>query len=448
VAHGGLVAAVSPVPAATFDEAPLNEFVADLPRLTPYAVRHEEAMRALLPAASALVPMTFGAVYRDEASVRAMLAARTRELQGYLDRVRGCYEWGLKVYRDAARWQASAAVESAELLRLAAEAAQATPGRAYLLRKQRERQVAAESDRLAAEALDGITARLGAARRTQRRALPAVVTWSRLARRTASRSCASAPSSSTSPPPTRSGRRRKGSPLSTRRVACRSSSRGLGRRTRLSEIMMPPLEGALAERLSLVDTLDHLLERGVVLAGQATVSLGGVELIYLGLNLIVASVETLRREAGAVAPPAGGASPARGALTPRGPAPSLAPPSGRPDVPSLGALGLGGSGVSAPPSSEPAGALASLVGPLTGQEGERPERGLARLVLALVELLRQLLERQAVRRVEGGSLTDEEIERMGRALMELEAKMEELRAIFDLTEDDLNVDLGPLGDLL
>jgi hypothetical protein len=169
VAHGGLVAAVSPVPAATFDEAPLNEFVADLPRLTPYAVRHEEAMRALLPAASALVPMTFGAVYRDEASVRAMLAARTRELQGYLDRVRGCYEWGLKVYRDAARWQASAAVESAELLRLAAEAAQATPGRAYLLRKQRERQVAAESDRLAAEALDGITARLGAASFASRR---------------------------------------------------------------------------------------------------------------------------------------------------------------------------------------------------------------------------------------------------------------------------------------
>jgi Gas vesicle protein K len=79
---------------------------------------------------------------------------------------------------------------------------------------------------------------------------------------------------------------------------------------------------------------------------------------------------------------------------------------------------------------------------------DRPEQGLARLVLTLVELLRQVIERQAVRRMEGGSLSDDEVERMGLALMELEAKMTELRDVFGLGPDDLNVDLGPLGKLL
>jgi len=69
-------------------------------------------------------------------------------------------------------------------------------------------------------------------------------------------------------------------------------------------------------------------------------------------------------------------------------------------------------------------------------------------VLALVELIRQLLERQAVRRMEGGALTEDEVERMGRALMELNAKMRELFAIFGLNEADVNLDLGPLGQIL
>ena len=76
------------------------------------------------------------------------------------------------------------------------------------------------------------------------------------------------------------------------------------------------------------------------------------------------------------------------------------------------------------------------------------EQGLARLVLTLVEFLRQLLERQAVRRMEGGSLTDEEIERVGLALLKLEEKTHELAAAFGLRPDELNITLGPLGDLL
>src|SRR3712207_2972487 len=76
------------------------------------------------------------------------------------------------------------------------------------------------------------------------------------------------------------------------------------------------------------------------------------------------------------------------------------------------------------------------------------ERGLARLVLTLIELLRQLMERQAVRRMEGGSLTDDEVERLGQTFMRLEQRMEQLKRDFGLEDKDLNLDLGPLGKLL
>src|ERR1041385_2135128 len=79
---------------------------------------------------------------------------------------------------------------------------------------------------------------------------------------------------------------------------------------------------------------------------------------------------------------------------------------------------------------------------------ERVEKGLAQLVLTLVELLRQLMERQALRRMENGTLTDEQIERMGETFMKLEARMEELKAHFELEDRDLNLNLGPLGNLL
>ena len=79
---------------------------------------------------------------------------------------------------------------------------------------------------------------------------------------------------------------------------------------------------------------------------------------------------------------------------------------------------------------------------------ERVEQGLAKLVLTLIELLRRLLEKQALRRIEGGSLTPDEIERMGLTFLRLEEKMAELTAHFGLEAEDLNLDLGPLGELL
>ena len=76
------------------------------------------------------------------------------------------------------------------------------------------------------------------------------------------------------------------------------------------------------------------------------------------------------------------------------------------------------------------------------------ERGLAALVLTIVELLRQLMERQALRRVEDGTVSGEQAERLGYSLMWLEVRMGELLDEFGLDWQDLNIDLGPLGPLL
>jgi hypothetical protein len=75
------------------------------------------------------------------------------------------------------------------------------------------------------------------------------------------------------------------------------------------------------------------------------------------------------------------------------------------------------------------------------------ENGLARLVLTVIELLREILEHQAIRRMDGGTLTEEQVERLGLALLKLNERMDELKQTFGLTDEDLNIDLGPLGRL-
>ena len=87
----------------------------------------------------------------------------------------------------------------------------------------------------------------------------------------------------------------------------------------------------------------------------------------------------------------------------------------------------------------------------TGRVNVDPEKlknGLGQLVLALVKLLHELLERQALRRIDAGSLTHDEIDRLGIALMRQAHEIERLREEFGLEEEDLNLDLGPLGKLL
>ncbi len=176
---------------------------------------------------------------------------------------------------------------------------------------------------------------------------------------------------------------------------------------------------------SLVDAVDLLLNRGALLSGDATLSLAGVDLVYVGLNLLITSVETMRQHGIAAAPAVRPAVPAQ----PSGQLPGGAAPRQAGEI-------------------RVAAAALERLGQGAGAAGERPEQGLARLVLALVELLRQVVERQAVRRMEGGSLADADVERMGLALRELERTMTVLREAFGLSAEDLNLDLGPLGRLL
>jgi Gas vesicle protein K len=101
--------------------------------------------------------------------------------------------------------------------------------------------------------------------------------------------------------------------------------------------------------------------------------------------------------------------------------------------------------------SETAGTLERLEAALPRRINADPEgleKGLAQLVLTLVELLRELMERQALRRIEGGTLSDEEVERLGRTFMALSERIEELKGVFGLDDEDLNLNLGPLGNLL
>ena len=79
---------------------------------------------------------------------------------------------------------------------------------------------------------------------------------------------------------------------------------------------------------------------------------------------------------------------------------------------------------------------------------ESVEKGLAQLVMTVIDLLRQLMERQALRRIEGGGLSDDEVERLGETFMKLAERMEELKREFGLEDEDLNLNLGPLGDLM
>ena len=78
---------------------------------------------------------------------------------------------------------------------------------------------------------------------------------------------------------------------------------------------------------------------------------------------------------------------------------------------------------------------------------ERVDQGLARLVLTVIEVVRKVLEHQAVRRMDGGDLSAEEVERLGLTLLRLDERMQQMKGAFGLTDEDLQIDLGPLGRL-
>jgi hypothetical protein len=167
IREGDLAALVSDVPDAEFGEAPLNAHLADMEWLTPRAVRHQEVNAALTAMCDPVVPLSFGAVFRDGAGVTRMLQDRAAEIASRFAALRGKAEWILAIRRD--RPAALAALESgsAPLRALRAEIDAAPPGRAYLAtrrldetKRQELRAADAEAITAAVETFEGASDRL------------------------------------------------------------------------------------------------------------------------------------------------------------------------------------------------------------------------------------------------------------------------------------------------
>jgi hypothetical protein len=192
--------------------------------------------------------------------------------------------------------------------------------------------------------------------------------------------------------------------------------------------------------VSLCEALDRVLNTGVVALGEVTLSVADVDLIYLGLQLVVTSIESGRELAPAGAGPQPGPD-SRPRLMEPEPASQAArqPPGAALALPLAGQAGSLPSGAPGEKTERIAGA---------GADSSREKNGLGKLVLTLMKVLHELLQRQALRRIQGGALTPAQVERLGVTLMNQAREIERLRESFGLPEEELNLDLGPLGKLL
>jgi hypothetical protein len=211
------------------------------------------------------------------------------------------------------------------------------------------------------------------------------------------------------------------------------------------------------EPVDLSDVLNTVLDRGAVVHGEVVIAVADIDLITLNIGLLlqaVASAEQRAARAALVAPAepaASGSQPRPGSLAntlgtvPHRGEPLLATPRPGKTIPADADPAY--STATTEPTRNSLNAVAQGLPERINADAAGPESGLARLVLTLIEVLRKVLEHQAVRRMEGGRLTDEEIERLGLTLARLNERMGELKHIFGLSEEDLQIDLGPLGRL-
>lgn len=212
--------------------------------------------------------------------------------------------------------------------------------------------------------------------------------------------------------------------------------------TDLSEI---PHQG-----LSLCDALDRVLSTGVVALGELNISVANVDLLYVGLQLVVSSIESGRDHGPMIAdrtPPDFHQQPHPLVLA-RSPAKTgVVDPTAR-SVPPVSPSSLPGLPPGKP--AEPHRFSDEQEKPTAGKAARRSPgtNGLAKLVLTLVRLLHKLLKLQALRRMEAGSINDAEIEALGTALMRQAQEIERMAKEFGVPPEDLNLDLGPLGKLI
>jgi hypothetical protein len=189
-------------------------------------------------------------------------------------------------------------------------------------------------------------------------------------------------------------------------------------------------------RVELSEVLNHILDKGVVLKGDVMLAVADIDLIRLDLGLLLTAVESATR-----VPRVAGAR-SLGLAAPRAESRPSAASGSTMESQVVDSL-------DAPRDATvtPLETVAESLPQRLNTDPDKIENGLAKLVLTLIEVLRKVLEHQAVRRMEGGHLSDAEIEKLGIALLRLNDRMQDMKGIFGLTDDDLQIDLGPLGKL-
>lgn len=178
------------------------------------------------------------------------------------------------------------------------------------------------------------------------------------------------------------------------------------------------------ERVTLIDALDKVLEKGAVIQGDVAIRVADVDLVYLGLRVILTSISKAEEMSGKNWRSFG----------------TDYHPSREPNQEELQYL--------AKLEQEIRRAEANIPKLIDAGSPKKAEQGIAKLVLTLVELLRRLMEREVMRRIQRGSLSNTEIQKLGMTLKALEKKMEELKTIFGIEDEELHLDLGPLGNLM
>jgi len=172
------------------------------------------------------------------------------------------------------------------------------------------------------------------------------------------------------------------------------------------------------DNVTLVDALDKVLEKGAIINGDIVIRLADVDLVYLGLRLILTSVSKAEEMSGRSF-----GDPEK-ELTPE-------------DVEYIERL-----------QREIKKTEENIPKIINANSPRETEQGLAKLILTLVELIRRLMEKEAFRRVKKGSLSSAEVQKLGLSLKAVKRKIEEIKLIFGIEDEELNLDLGPLGNLM
>jgi hypothetical protein len=172
------------------------------------------------------------------------------------------------------------------------------------------------------------------------------------------------------------------------------------------------------DNVTLVDALDKVLEKGAVVNGDLVIRIADVDLVFLGLRLILTSISKAEELSGR-------------SFGDRDKEPTSE------DLEYIERL-----------QREIRKAEANIPELIDMGNPKETEQGLARLVLTLVELIRRLMEKEAYRRVKRGSLSPTEIQKLGLSLKAIQKKIKEVQAIFGIEDEELNLDLGPLGNLM